>query len=221
MNKKYFSEFIGTFVMVFAGTAAIVVNDISGGSITHLGVAIAFGLVVAGMIYALGDISGAHINPAVTLAFWYARRFPGNEVMPYVLSQIAGGLLASIMVMVIFANHPTLGATHPSGTVMQSLIMEIILSFILMLTIINVATGAKEKGMMAGMAIGGVVALCALFGGPVSGASMNPARSIGPALMSGQLVDLWVYLLGPVVGMFLAVLSCRCMREKPCCEKPV
>lgn len=218
MNKKYFSEFIGTFVMVFAGTAAIVVNDISGGSITHLGVAIAFGLVVAGMIYALGDISGAHINPAVTLAFWYARRFPGSEVMPYILSQVAGGILASVVVTVLFFNHPTLGATHPSGSMIQSLIMEIILSFILMLTIINVATGAKEKGIMAGMAIGGIVALCALFGGPISGASMNPARSIGPALMSGQIIDLWIYLIGPVAGTGLAVLSCRCMREKECCK---
>ncbi|MDH5178705.1 MAG: MIP family channel protein [Gammaproteobacteria bacterium] len=218
MKQQYFAEFIGTFIMVFAGTAAIVVNDINNGVITHLGIAIAFGLVVTGMIYALGDISGAHINPAVSLAFWMARRFPTNELLPYVSSQISGAICASLLVYLLFPDHNGLGATQPAGTLVQSLLMEIILSFMLMLTIINVATGAKEKGIMAGVAIGGVVALCALFGGPVSGASMNPARSIGPALVSGQLTALWIYIIGPVIGMGLAILCCRCVREKECCR---
>jgi len=217
MARKYIAEYIGTFVLVFAGTSAIVVNDITGGMISHLGIAIVFGLVVAAMIYTLGDISGAHINPAVTLAFWYARRLPGAAVLPYITSQILGAISASIMVYVLFSGHPTLGATLPTGTSLQSFVLEVLLTFILMLTIINVATGSKEKGTIAGIAIGGVVAFEALFAGPVSGASMNPARSIGPALVSGRIEELWIYILAPVVGALLAVVCCRCVREKGCC----
>ena len=218
LAKKYFAEFIGTFVLVFAGTSAIVVNDLSGGVVTHLGVAIVFGLVVAAMIYTLGDISGAHINPAVTLAFWYARRLPGADVVPYITSQVLGAICASIIVHELFPGHPTLGATVPAGTASQSFIMETLLTFILMLTIINVATGSKEKGIIAGVAIGGVVAFEALFAGPVSGASMNPARSIGPALVSGRLDELWIYNLAPILGALIAVLCCRCVREQGCCK---
>jgi len=217
MAKKYIAEFIGTFVLVFAGTSAIVVNDMSGGMVTHLGVAIVFGLVVAAMIYTLGDISGAHINPAVTIAFWSAGRLPGNEVLPYIISQVLGAISASTIVYLLFSGHPTLGATLPSGTVSQSFILETLLTFILMLTIINVATGSKEKGIIAGIAIGGVVAFEALFAGPISGASMNPARSIGPALISGRIGALWIYIIAPILGALLAVVCCRCIREKGCC----
>ena len=219
--RKYFAEFIGTFVLVFAGTSAIVVNDMSGGTITHVGVAIVFGLVVTAMIYTLGDISGAHINPAVTLAFWFARRFPGDEVLPYIISQVLGAISASIVVYLLFFEHPTLGATVPSGTSVQSFVLETLLAFILMLTIINVATGSKEKGIIAGMAIGSVVAFEALFAGPISGASMNPARSIGPALVSGNLGGLWIYIIAPILGAFFAILCCRCVREKECCTGQV
>ena len=219
--RKYFAEFIGTFVLVFAGTSAIVVNDMSGGMITHVGVAIVFGLVVTAMIYTLGDISGAHINPAVTLAFWFARRFPGDEVLPYIISQVLGAISASIVVYLLFFEHPTLGATVPSGTSVQSFVLETLLAFILMLTIINVATGSKEKGIIAGMAIGSVVAFEALFAGPISGASMNPARSIGPALVSGNLGGLWIYIIAPILGAFFAILCCRCVREKECCTGQV
>ncbi|HEY4731844.1 MAG TPA: MIP family channel protein [Gammaproteobacteria bacterium] len=221
MARKYFAEFIGTFVLVFAGTSAIVVNDMSGGTITHVGVAIVFGLVVTAMIYTLGDISGAHINPAVTLAFWFARRFPGDEVLPYIISQVLGAISASIVVYLLFFEHPTLGATVPSGTSVQSFVLETLLAFILMLTIINVATGSKEKGIIAGMAIGSVVAFEALFAGPISGASMNPARSIGPALVSGNLGGLWIYIIAPILGAFFAILCCRCVREKECCTGQV
>lgn len=215
---RYFAEYIGTFVLVFAGTAAIVVNDITGGTVTHVGIAMVFGLVVASMIYALGDISGAHINPAVTVDFWVARRLPGREVIPYIVSQVLGAVCASLVVYLLFTNHGTLGATLPTGSFWQSFSLDVVLTFILMLTIINVATGAKEKGIMAGAAIGGVVALAALLGGPISGASMNPARSLGPALVSRSLSALWVYVTAPPLGACLAVLGCRCMREQQCCR---
>lgn len=216
--KKFIAEYIGTFILVFAGTSAIVVNDISGGAVTGVGIAMVFGLIVSAMIYTLGDVSGAHINPAVTLAFWYARRFPGRDVPLYMSAQVLGAVSASVVVSLLFQGHPTLGGTLPSGTALQSFVMELLLTFILMLTIINVATGAKEKGLMAGASIGGVVALDALFGGPVSGASMNPARSIGPALVSGHLNGLWIYLIAPVIGACLAVVCCRCIREPGCCR---
>ena len=215
--NKYLAEYIGTFILVFAGTAAIVVNDISGGVISHVGVSAVFGLAVISVIYTFGDISGAHINPAVTLGFWFARRLPAREVLPYIVSQSSGALTASVVVMLLFPGHETLGATIPSGSNIQSFVLEIILTFILMLTIIHVSTGAKEKGLMAGVAIGGVVAFEAMLGGPISGASMNPARSLGPALISGQVESLWIYLIAPVTGAFLAILSCRCTREQPCC----
>jgi aquaporin Z len=218
MVKKFVAEYIGTFILVFAGTSAIVVNDLSGGAVTHVGISLVFGLVVAAMIYTLGDISGAHINPAVTIGFWYAKRFPGKEVIPYLSSQIFGAISASVVVYLLFLGHPTLGATLPSGTPAQSFTLEMLLTFILMLTVINVATGAKEKGIMAGVAVGSVVGLEALFAGPISGASMNPARSIGPALLSGHLAALWIYVLAPVAGACLAIVCCRCIREKECCK---
>jgi len=217
-HKRYLAELIGTYLLVFAGTAAIVIDDVSGGAISHFGVATVFGLVVAALIYTLGDISGAHLNPAVTVAFWVARRFPGREVPAYILSQCLGAILASTTVKLLFIAHPSLGETVPAGSVSQSLVLEILLTFFLMLTIINVATGAKEKGMIAGFAIGAVVGLEALFAGPISGASMNPARSLGPALLSGHLTYLWVYLSAPIIGAYLAILCCRCLREKECCR---
>lgn len=206
--SKYIAEFIGTFALVFAGTGAIIVDGLTNGAVSHVGISLTFGLVVMSMIYAVGDISGAHLNPAVTFAFWTASSFPGRQVLPYVISQFAGAMLASIALSFLFI-HPTLGATIPSGTSLQSFVLEIILTFFLMFVILNVATDAKEKGLMAGVAIGATVGLDALFGGPVSGASMNPARSLAPAWMSGHIESLWVYLTAPVIGSYLAVLICR------------
>ncbi len=217
--KKYIAEFMGTFALVFAGTSAIVINDISGGVITHIGIAMVFGLVVAAMIYALGDISGAHINPAVTVGFWHAGRIPGKEASFYIISQIAGAISASLIVYLLFSTHQTLGATLPAGSWTQSFILEVILTFILMFTIINIATGSKEKKIMAGVAIGAVVGLGSLFAGPISGASMNPARSLAPAIVSGNIADVWIYILAPLVGVYFAIICCRCIREKECCPK--
>lgn len=216
--NRYIAEFVGTLILVFCGTGAIIVNDLAGGVITHVGIAIVFGLVVASMIYTVGDISGAHINPAVTLAFWFAKRLSGREVFPYVASQFLGAVVASALLFVILGNHPTMGATLPAGSLLQSFMLEIVLTFILMLTIINVSTGAQEKGIIAGAAIGAVVGLAAMFAGPISGASMNPARSFGPALVSGQFEALWLYLAAPVIGSFGAILCCRCIREEGCCR---
>jgi aquaporin NIP len=218
--KKYLAEALGTFALVFAGTGAIVINDVSGGAITHAGIALTFGLVVLAMIYTLGDISGAHLNPAVTIGFWTARRLPGRELLPYILSQAAGALLASGLLRLLFKQNKFLGATLPAGSEMQSFILEFVLTFLLMLTILNVSTGAKEKGVTAGIAVGAVIALEAMFAGPICGASMNPARSLAPALVSMHLEHLWLYLIAPPLGAAAAMLACRCIREPGCCRQP-
>jgi aquaporin NIP len=215
--KKCASELIGTFCLVFVGTGAIVVNDVSGGTVTHVGIALAFGLVVMAMIYTFGDISGAHLNPAVTLGFFAARRFDARQVVPYLLSQLFGAGVASAMLRFLFPQHPTLGWTHPAGTVGQSFVLETILTGILMLVILSVSTGAKEKGITAAIAVGGVIALEALFAGPICGASMNPARSIAPALVTGHFDAQLLYIVAPILGALLAVPACICVREKGCC----
>ena len=203
--KKYFSELIGTFALVFCGTGAIVINEVSGGSVTHVGIAIASGLIVMAMIYSLGEISGAHINPAVTIAFSVAGKFPVREVIPYIIFQLAGAFLASVILKFLFPENIFLGSTRPSGSVMQSFILETILTFILMFVILSVSYGSKEQGIMAGIAIGSVVLLEAMFAGPISGASMNPARSIAPAFVSENISQLWIYIFAPITGALLAV----------------
>jgi MIP family channel proteins len=216
--KRCFSEMLGTFVLVFAGTGAIVVNQVSGGVITHVGIALTFGLVVLAMIYTFGDVSGAHLNPAVTVGFFLAKRFPGASVLPYIASQCAGAFLASGALRFLFPEHSTLGATLPSGPVSQSFVMELILTFFLMLVILSVSTGAKEKGITAGIAVGAVIALEAMFAGPVCGASMNPARSLAPALVSGETRSLWIYVAAPILGVALAIPACCAFRERDCCR---
>lgn len=216
--KKLTSEFIGTFCLVFAGTGAIVINDVSGGTVSHVGVALTFGLIVLAMVYALGDISGAHLNPAVTLGFFVARRFESRLVLPYILSQCLGALAASVVLRVLFPTHRTLGSTLPAGSSTQSFVLEFILTCILMFVILGVSTGAKEKGITAGIVVGAVIGLEALFAGPICGASMNPARSLAPALVSLHLAGLWIYLAAPVLGALLGVVACHCVREPGCCS---
>ncbi|MBI3259408.1 MAG: aquaporin [Ignavibacteriae bacterium] len=217
--NKYFSEYLGTFFLVFAGTGAIVINDVSGGAITHLGIALTFGLIVMVMIYALGDISGAHFNPAVSVGFWIAKRLPSKELFFFILSQIAGALTASIFLKIVFPQHETVGTTLPQHISAGSdFILEMILTFLLMFVIIHVSEGSKEKGLMAGIAIGGTVGLEAIFAGPVTGASMNPARSFAPAIISGHLECLWVYLTAPFLGAALAIFSCCFLKQGACCR---
>jgi aquaporin Z len=217
--RKLLSEFIGTFALVFAGTGAIVINQASGGAVTHPGIALTFGLIVLAMIYTFGDVSGAHFNPAVTIAFAAARRLPLRDVPGYVVAQLLGAFAASGLLRLLFPGDATLGATLPSGPPLQSLVLETVLTFLLMLVILSVSTGAKEKGITAGIAIGAVIALEAMFAGPISGASMNPARSIAPAMVSGHFEHLWLYLAGPILGALLATPVCALVRGAACCDR--
>lgn len=203
--RRFLSEAIGTFFLVFAGTGAIIINDISKGAITHLGIAMTFGLIVTVLIYSFGRISGAHFNPVVTLGFWLSKRFDSKDVLPYLGSQFIGAIAASSLLYFLFPGHSSLGSTVPAGSAMQSLILETILTLLLVLVILNVTSGSKEEGLLAGVAIGGTVGLEALFAGPICGASMNPVRSLAPAIISGQMQGIWIYMAGPLLGAFLAV----------------
>ena len=213
--NKLLAEVIGTFALVFTGTGAIMVNQMSDGAITHPGIALTFGLIVMSVVYALGEVSGAHINPAVTIGFWLAKRFPGKKVPPYIASQIVGAILASVLLYLCLGMHANMGATLPAGSDMQSFVLEIVLTAFLMFVVLCVACGSKEQGLMAGIAVGGVVALEAMFAGPICGASMNPARSLAPALVAGNLSSLWVYLVAPIVGAAIAVPLYHLVMLKP------
>ena len=218
LTRFLLAECLGTFMLVFAGTGAIIINDIAGGAITHLGIALVFGLVVLTVIYTYGDTSGAHINPAVTIAFWVARRFPGRWVAPYVVAQSLGAILASLLLYWFFPAHQTLGATLPHSGLLQAFVFEFLLTWWLMTVILGVSEGAKEKGVVAGIVIASAVALEAAFAGPITGASMNPARSLGPALVSGQIAQLWIYLLATPLGAMFAVVVCRVTKGPECCS---
>lgn len=203
-----FAELCGTFILVFAGTGAIVINHVSGGAVTHPGIALTFGLVVLAMIHTFGPISGAHMNPAVTLGLVAAGRFPLRSVTSYLLSQFAGALLASVLLRLLFPDHGTLGATIPSGSSLQSFVLEVILTLILMLVVLRLSK-SPSGGAPAALVVGAVIALEAMFAGPICGASMNPARSLGPALVSLNLQHLWIYMAAPILGALLAVLLNR------------
>jgi aquaporin NIP len=211
---RLIAEFLGTFTLVFAGTGAIVIDGVSGGAIGHVGIALVFGLVVMAMIYTFGDVSGAHLNPAVTLGLCIAGRFSSRDVLSYITAQLSGGFAASSLLKFLFPQHPTLGATLPAGAAQQSFVLEMILTAILMIVILSVTCGAKEKSITAGIVIGAVVALEAMFAGPISGASMNPARSLAPAIVSGNFQSLWLYPAATILGAILAVPLCAAVREK-------
>lgn len=220
-SQKLAAEFFGTFALVFAGTGAIVVNDISDGAVTHVGIALTFGLVVTAMIYAVGNVSGAHLNPAVTIGLWRAQLFSSREIPGYIVAQLAGAFSASLLLKLAFTSHATLGATLPrGGDVMTSFVLEVVLSFLLMFVILNLAHGDVQTKALAGIAIGAVVGLEAMFAGPICGASMNPARSIAPAIASGQIQHLWAYFAAPVLGAILAVPGCRSVQGPECCSSP-
>ena len=204
--------------MIFCGTGAMTVNEVTGGDVTHVGIAITWGLIVMAMIYAFGETSGAHFNPAVTIAFAYAKKFAWKEVPKYIIVQVLGALTASLILWYLFPSSEYLGATIPTVDVGRAFVMELLLTFFLMVVIINVSTGSKEIGIIAGIAVGAVVLLEAMFAGPITNASMNPARSIAPAVVAGKMQHLWMYILAPILGAILAVISCKMVKEDNCCE---
>jgi aquaporin NIP len=212
--RKLVAEAIGTYGLVFCGTGAIVIDQQTGGQVGHIGIAMTFGFIVLAMIYTFGEISGAHFNPAVTIGFWIAGRFEIQKIIPYIISQLVGAFLASLTLKLLFPANETLGTTLPAGSAMQSFALEFILTFFLMLVIINVSQGSKETGVLAGIAIGSTVLLEAMFAGPICGASMNPARSLAPAAISGNMQLLWIYLIAPVIGAAAASFTWKAMHPK-------
>lgn len=207
MLRRALAEAIGTFTLVFIGVGAAAVDAWSGGAVGHVGISLAFALVVLGVIYAIGHLSGAHINPAVTLAFWASRRFPGREVPGYVVAQCAGAVAAAGLLGWLLGDAVAAGATVPALTVGRALLVEGVLSFVLMFIIMAVATDERVAGGWAGLVVGFTVGFDALMGGPLTGASMNPARSLGPALAGGVWAHHWIYWVAPAVG---AVLGASC-----------
>jgi aquaporin NIP len=205
--RAHLAEFIGTFVLVFAGCGAIAVGQLS-----MTGVALAFGIAVTVMIYALGHVSGAHFNPAVSVGFAIGRHFPWPRVATYIVAQVGGALAAALLLRISLGPAAPLGVTVPAGSALQALTFEIVLTFVLMLVVTAVATDTRAVGEAAALAIGSAVALGAVVGGPISGGSMNPARSLGPAIVSGSPDAIWVYLAGPIVGAVTAAVVYRYLR---------
>ncbi|XP_074272394.1 aquaporin NIP1-1-like [Silene latifolia] len=216
--QKMIAEVLGTYFLIFAGCGSVTVNMDSNKMITFPGIAIVWGLVVMVMIYAVGHISGAHFNPAVTVAFAICRRFPWKQVPAYVLSQVLGATLASGTLRLIFHGHQTqFAGTLPSGSNLQSLVVEFIITFYLMFVISGVATDNRAIGELAGLAVGATILLNVMFAGPISGASMNPARSLGPAIVSNHYTGLWIYIVGPMAGAICGALVYNLIRftDKP------
>jgi MIP family channel proteins len=209
---KLAAEYIGTFSLVFAGTGAIVIDAETGGGVGHVGIGLTFGLVIMVMIYAVGHISGAHFNPAVTLGFAVGRHFSWSLVPRYWAAQLLGGITASLLLRAMFGDTAHLGATIPFGSARQSFVLEIVLTFVLMFVITSVATDVRAVGQAAALAIGGTIGLEALFAGPISGASMNPARSLAPAFVSWTWTDQWLYIAGPALGAVAGVLAYQLVR---------
>ncbi len=215
LARRAAAEGIAAFALVFAGCGAVVSNAVYDGALGQVGVALTFGLVVMAMVYATGHLSGAHINPAVTLAFTLTRHFPAREAAAYIAAQAAGAVVAAFALLAVWPDEPALlGATVPAAGVGagSALVYELVLTAILMFTIMAVATDSRAVGAGAAIAIGGAVGLGALFGGPVTGASMNPARSLGPALAAWEWQDFWIYIVGPIAGAALAALGYQAIR---------
>lgn len=217
LSHRLCAEAFGTFCLVLAGTGAVVVNDVTGGRVTHVGVALTFGLVVMALINALGKVSGCHINPAVTLGLCVAGKCERTLVLPYIASQCVGALLASGTLRMLFPESRALGATIPAGGDIQSLILEFVLTLILMCVILSMSLGRSEEKLLAGVTVGGVIGFEALFAGPISGASMNPARSLAPAVVTMQLDHVWIYLVAPIAGALASVPVYRCIHSSSGC----
>jgi aquaporin NIP len=213
LARRAAAEALAAFALVFAGCGAIVANARYDGALGAVGVALVFGLVIMVMVYATGHLSGAHINPAVTVAFTLTRHFPGRDAIAYVGAQLAGATAGALVLLAVWTDKPAkLGATVPSVAVGSALVYEVVLSGFLMFVIMAVATDTRAVGAAAAIAIGGTVGLDALFGGPVTGASMNPARSFAPALVAGEWRSFWVYVVGPIAGAALGALAYQLVR---------
>jgi aquaporin Z len=210
--KRYIAELVATYFLVFCGTGAIIVNNETSGAIMQVGIAISFGVIITLMIFAYARISGAHMNPAVTLTLVLLKIHPKKDVIPYILFQLAGGILASYTLLLLFPNDEYLGATLPSGTEQQSFVLEFILTFLLMLVILFTSQGKKIEQYFAPIAIGLTVLLEAQFAGPICGASMNPARSLGPAVASCHFEHLWIYFAATIPGAMVAGIYWRWQR---------
>ncbi|MGH2974877.1 MAG: aquaporin [Solirubrobacterales bacterium] len=211
--RRAAAEGFGVFALVFAGCGAIITEAEHPGTLGTVGIALVFGLIVMAMVYATGHLSGAHLNPAVTLAFVVTRHFPRPEALAYLAAQLAGALVAAGLLAAIWPSQPAaLGATIPTLGVGSAFAYEVVLTAFLMFVIMAVATDTRAVGAGAAIAIGGTVGLDALFGGPITGASMNPARSIGPALVAGELQDLWLYVAAPLVGATIGALAYQLVR---------
>lgn len=211
--KKILAEYLATFMLLFVGTGVVIVNQQTNGVVGLQGIATVWGFIIIALIYAFGDVSGTHINPAVTVAFALDKRFEWKDVPAFLVAQFAGAISASLLLKFLFPDNQTLGITRPVGSISQSFVLEVVMMFILMMVILRVSTGAKEKGITAGIAIGGTVWLLVLFGGPISGTSLNPARSFAPALVTLNFESLWIYLTAPVLGSVSAVLVHRLFTE--------
>lgn len=215
LARRLLAELVGTFALVFAGCGAIMVDARTEGALGQVGIALTFGLVIMAMIYAVGHVSGAHFNPAVSFAFALTRHFPWPRVLAYWAAQLTGAIAAAAILRGSLGDIADVGATLPSGSDGQAFLWELVLTFFLMFVIMAVATDTRAVGEAAAIAIGGTVGLDALFGGPITGASMNPARSLGPALVSGEFHAIWVYLLAPIAGASLAAVTYRLLRQTP------
>ncbi len=212
--KKYIAELIGTFGLVFIGTGSIVVNESSNGAVGLVGIALAFGIIVTTMIYVFGNISGAHINPAVTISFAIKKDISKKDALFYIIFQVLGAILASVILKILFPENKNLGLTVVSGTIMQSFIMEVVSTFLLMLVILGITQqGEKESKALAGIIIGAIVLAMIFVAGPISGGSFNPARSIGPALVSGNFQNLGLYIAAPTIGAAISVFIWKYIKE--------
>ncbi|KAM0877434.1 hypothetical protein ACQ4PT_035493 [Festuca glaucescens] len=217
--QKILAEILGTYFMIFAGCGSVVVNQMTGGTVTFPGICVVWGLVVMVMVYSVGHVSGAHFNPAVTVAFATCRRFPWKQVPSYVLAQVLGSTLASLTLRLTFGGgHEHFFGTMPSGSYTQAVALEFIISFYLMFVVSGVATDDRAVGELAGLAVGATVVLNVLFAGPITGASMNPARSLGPAIVAGRYGGLWVYVVGPVCGTVAGAWAYNLIRLQ---DKPI
>ncbi|GAC1513498.1 MAG: aquaporin [Chloroflexota bacterium] len=214
-SRALFAELFGTFALTFVAAGGAVIASVSGGEVSHAAAVVSPALLVMGMIYSIGDISGAHLNPAVTLAFVLRRAFPWRNLPAYCIAQIVGATLAALLLRVLFGMAGDVGATSPHHGTGTAVVMELLLTWILITVILSTAQGHQLVGHNAGIAVAATIALDGLFAAPISGASMNPARSLGPALVSGRMSEVWVYVVGPVAGALIATGMTWLLRGKP------